>query len=256
MKSIELWLQSYGLNNTEITVYITILSHPEIKVTDIQRQTNLVRTTIYYTLAQLKSRGLVSENLQNNVKSYRATDISSLRHSIESDIADQQDKLEQLDSLNDVFAMLEKPALDTESYVARFEGTDAIKQSIDQALRCNSKRWHIIAARDNFLSYTSKKYQQYYLDERQRRGITAKTLWEPTDSKHVPSLQEIVYRNPRKLPEDFRSAFNSLVILYDDTTLIVDPPEQNTAHAIHNATSTNLLRMLHTTIWNNAERIK
>lgn len=223
---------------------------------DIQRQTGLVRTTIYHTLAQLKSRGLISENLQNNIKSYRATDSSSLRHSIESDIADQQVKLEQLDSLKASFALMEQPLSEEESFVARFEGDDAIKQAINQALRCDSKRWHIVASRDNFLAHTSKEYQQHYLKERERRGIISKTLWEPSNKKHPLTMQQILYRNPRKLPEEFLGAFQSLVIIYDNTALIIVPYDQKTAYAVHSESTAHLLRLLHVSIWNNAERVK
>lgn len=253
MEQLENWLVSYGLNNTEVAIYLCILKHPEIKVADIQRHTSLVRTTIYYTLAQLKSRGLLSENQQNNVKTYRAADISSLQRSIETTIAAQQQKLVQLENLQPLFARLEAKHPESESFVARFEGIEPIKQAIEQAFRCRSKRWHIIASRDNFLYHSTKSYQKYYLNERKRRGITAKTLWEPTDEFHSPSLEDVFYRNPRKLPEEFHGTFKSLIIIYDDTTLIIDPYALKTAHAIHNPTSTHLLRLLHEFTWANSK---
>lgn len=255
MDNLKKWLREYGLNSTEITVYLCILKHPETKTADIQRHTGLVRTTIYYTLAQLKSDGLVSENLQNNVKTYRAADISTLQHNIERGISEQQEKLNQLSNLAEQFASLQTAATNDASFVARYEGIGPVKQAIEDALRANSKRWHIIASRDNFLLHCSKQYQQYYLAERKRRGITAKTLWEPTDDFAVHNLEEVFYRNPRKLPNQFRGAFNSLIIMYDDTTLIIDPYKQKTAHAIHNATSTNLLRMLHEFVWAHSSQV-
>lgn len=255
MEKLKLWLGNYGLNKTEIDIYICILKHPEIKVSDIQKQTGLVRTTIYYTLAQLKSQGLLSENLQNNVKTYRATDINTLHNNIESEILDKKSQLDQLNDLGPMIKDLQSAVLQDSSYVARFEGIGPVKQAIEEALRCNSKRWHIIASRDNFLHYCSKQYQQYYLKERKRRGITAKTLWEPTDEFAVHDLEEVFYRNPRKLPEEFRGTFNSLIIIYDKTTLIVDPYEQKTAHAIHNPTSTHLLRLLHEFAWKNSAQV-
>jgi sugar-specific transcriptional regulator TrmB len=255
MDKVKKWLTSYGFNDTEIAVYMCILAHPEIRVSDIQRETGTGRTTIYYTIAQLKSRGLLSENMQNNVKTYRAADTETLKHAIETDIAVQQDKLQQLTSLEPMFDELMSSSLQDSSYVARFEGTGPIKQAIEQAMRCDSKRWHIIASRDNFLHHCSKKYQQYYLTERKRRGITAKTLWEPTDDFAVHNLEEMFYRNPRKLPDEFRGTFNTLIIMYDQTMLIVDSYDQKTAHAIHNPTSTHFMRMLHEYVWKNAERV-
>lgn len=256
MEEVNKWLASYGLNGTEITVYTTILQYPGTKVSELQRQTGLVRTTIYYTISQLKAAGLVSENTQNNVKTYRCAEVDALKRNIESGIAEQKQKLNQLEDIKDIFQNIQSKKAAKDSYVSRYEGVEGIKQSIEQAFRCDSKHWHIIASRNNFLYRMSKKYQQYYLAERKRRGITAKTLWEPTDSVKTPSLKDTFYRNPRLLPEEFRGAFNSLVILYDDTTLIIDPYSQKTAHAIHNAASTQLLRLVCDHIWQNAKPIK
>lgn len=255
MNPVKRWLKQYGLNETETAVYLCILSHPGYKVADIQRETSLVRTTIYYALSNLKTEGLVSENRQNNIRTYHASDMSSLEDKIQTTIHDQQQQLEELHDLKGAFDSLTCSAPSSDSYVARFEGTSSIKQAIEQAFRCESKRWHIIASRKNFLYYTSKSYKKYYLEERMRRGITAKTLWEPTDEFHTPSVEEVFYRNPRKLPVEFYGAFNSLVIIYDDTTLVIDPYDQKTAHAIHNPTSTRLLRLLHEFAWQHSEKI-
>ena len=249
MEEVKKWLASYGLNETEIKVYLCVLKLPDMKVSDIQIQTGLVRTTIYYALSNLKSGGLISENTQNNVRAYRCNDPDALRYKIEYEVAQQRQKLEQLDDLKAVFESIksEKPA--GQSHISRYEGIEPIKKAIEAAFRCDSKRWHIIASRDNFLYHMNKKYQRYYLDERKRRGITAKTLWEPTDSKPSLAIEDVFYRNPRTLPKEFQGAFNSLIILYDNTTLIIDPHAQKTAHAIHNQASTHLLRLLFDYIW-------
>ncbi|MFO0971005.1 MAG: helix-turn-helix domain-containing protein [Candidatus Saccharimonadales bacterium] len=252
MQPVIKWLHEYGLNQTEVKVYLCVLQNPAVKVSDIQRLTALVRTTLYYTLAELKTRGLISENLQNNVKSYRAADPDVLKNDIEAQIATNKKQLNELENLETIFNSLAEKKVAPESYVARFEGIAPIKGAIEQAFRCHSKRWHIIAARKNFLYFMSKQYQQYYLAERRRRGITAKTLWEPTEDFREPTLEDVLYRNQRRLPENFRGRFKSLVIIYDDTTLIIDPYEYKTAHAIHNATTARLLSMLHESIWHHA----
>lgn len=253
MRKIKEWLRSYGLNDTESTVYLCILEHPEIKVSDIQHLTGLVRTTIYNSLSQLKSDGLLSENLQNNVKTYRAADTKMLESNIQTKVVAEQHKLETLEELKPIFRSMQIKKPVTDSFVSRYEGIESVKQGIEEAFRCNTKRWYVIASRDNFLYHTSKQYQQYYLKERRRRNIISKTLWEPTDDFQTPSVEDVFYRNPRKLPKEFLGAFTSLVILYDDTTLIIDPYEEKTAYAVHDETSTHLLRLLFESIWRNAK---
>lgn len=256
MEDVNKWLESYGLNPTEISVYTCILQYPDVKVSDIQLQTGLVRTTIYYTLSKLKAEGLISENTQNNVKTYRCSDAGALKRNIESDISAQKQKLDQLESLEDIFENIKPKNIADTSHVARYEGVEAVKKSIEEAFRCESKQWHVIASRDNFLYRMSKPYQQYYLKERKRRDIKAKTLWEPTGEAKSISIEDTFYRNPRVLPEEFHGTFNSLVILYDDTTLIVDSYSQKTAHAIYNPAGTNLMRLMFDTIWRSSKTIK
>lgn len=254
MQQLQNWLKDYGLNSTAITVYLCVLKHPAVKAADIQRLTGIVRTTIYYAVAELKSKGLLSENLQNNVKTYRAADITNLQNSIELAIGEEKRKLETLINLKPVFDRLTKPEVKKETLVKRYEGLQSVKQAIEEAFRCDSRRWHVIASRDNFLSHTSKHYQRYYLKERKRRGIISKTLWEPVDEQHNLSLEDVFYRNPRRLPKEFLGAFTSLVIMYDDTTLIIDPYEQKTAHAIQDPTGTQLFRLMFETVWSNAQQ--
>lgn len=254
MDTIPQWLASYGLNQSEIKVYLSILQYPDTRVSNIQRRTGLVRTTIYYNISKLKTDGLISENLQNNVKTYRAADLSNLENNIESKIEEQKQKLKALNTLAPLFKKLQLRPSDDESYVSRYEGTESIKQAIEEAFRCQSKKWYVIASRDNFLYHTTSQYKKYYLEERNRRGIEAKTLWEPVDDLDLKKYKDDFHRNPRHLPPQFKGSFQSLVIIYDDTTLIIDPYNQKTAHAIHNSTSTKLMSQMFEAIWQAADK--
>lgn len=257
MNELEQWLISYGLNDTEIAVYLCIVEHPHSKTADVQKYTSLVRTTIYYSLAELKNKGLITENYQNNIKTYQANNPAVLATSIESEISHHTAMLDELQTVKTFFDTAGRAAATkSTTHVSRYEGEAAVKQAIELALRCDSKRWHVIASYDNFLRHTSKKFQQHYLSERKRRSILAKTLWEPRNSSKIPSTRDIVFRNPRILPTEFRGNFDSLVILYDDITLIVQPYEQLTAHAIHDASCTHLMRLLFMSIWSQAPSIK
>lgn len=255
MNSIEAWLKKFGLNDTETAVYLCILQHPHIRTADIQKQTGLVRTTIYYSLAELKTKGLISENSQNNIRTYHANDPSVLRTSIYRAITTQEHLLDELDLLGDSFARITQPSQD-DSRVARYEGDTAIKQAIDLALRCESKRWYILASHDNYLSHTSKQYQRYYLDEREHRGIIAHTLWEPHGSMKTPTTRSIVYRQPRELPTEFAGSFSGIIILYDDVTLHIGPHSSQSAHAIYDQSTTHIMRLLFMSLWRQAPPAK
>lgn len=246
-------LSSLGLTTSMCDVFIAIAKHPDSKTQDIQRYTQLVRTSIYYSLAQLKSLGLISESSQNNIRTYRVHDESHIRQKIQRSIAAEQEKLDQLTTVHGILeAMKTSPA--QSSHMSRYEGVEPIKTAIDQALRCTSKKWRIIAPYDNFLRHMPKSYQQHYLNERERRGISARTLWE----RHTPSspitLAAILSRSPRYLPDNFSGMFTSIVIIYDDSVLLIDSFEQQTAHIIHNSATAKLFALLFDSFWEQAQK--
>jgi sugar-specific transcriptional regulator TrmB len=254
MEQLIKWLKDFGLNDSEIRVYLAIVQYPHAKTNILQRETQLVRTTLYHTLSKLKAMGLVSENFQNNVRTYESNGPSILINQIEHDIQNSKKQLEQLNALQPLLTT-PKNTKNKESSVARYEGVRAIKQSLEQAFRCESKHWYIIAPRDNFLAHADKSFQKYYLEERQRRGITAKTLWEQVPSNYKPSTEDIFYRNPRHLPDSFNGTFSSMVILYDDTTLVINSYAKKTAHAISDIENTHLMRLMFNAIWDNAKKL-
>jgi len=246
------WLLSYGLNESETKVYLSILENPNIKVADIQRQTHIVRTTLYHNISLLKAKGLISESKTNNVSVYKTTGTNSFKSEIEHRIKNEKKSLLSLIELEKDLNNNKQNKLHG-SYIERFEGTNAVKQSIENAFRCDNKSWLIIAPVDNFLMGCSKKYQSYYLSEKKRRNIRSRTLWDPTKEINNPTLKDLFFRAPKKLPEEYRDNFKSLFIIYDNTTLIIDSYEQKTAHAIYNNDSTTILKLMFNSMWEIAE---
>lgn len=251
MQELTTWLRRFGLHDTAIEVYICITEHPHSRTADIQKYTQFVRTSIYYSLAELKTRGLISENLQNNIRTYYAHSPEALRTDVAQSIREQETLLEDLDQASAVFRSAQPLASQT-SLVSRYEGDIAIKQAIDLAMRCTSKKWYVIASHDNYLSHTTSQYKKYYVEERVRRGIITKTLWEPHDSMKTPSVKNTVFRNPKVLPDNFRGTFESLIIIYDTTVLFVSPHGQQTAHSVQDSATAQTLRLMFTAIWQDA----
>ncbi len=251
---IHKWLEEFGLNKSEITVYIAILEHPDSQVKELVAKTEILRTTLYNVLSQLKTKNLVTEATQNNVRSYRASDFSVFRHAIDARIQKDTKTIEGFEKVEQLLGSFAGTASAQDSYVERFEGVRGVKQSIEKAFRSKSKNWYIIAPVDNFLFNSPRSYQQYYLTERKRRGIKSKTLWDPIKEIENMSLEQSLFRAPRKLPEAFKGSFKSLFIIYDDTVLIIEGYDKKVAHAIHSVDSTQLMKLMFDTIWKGAEK--
>ena len=61
-------LRKIGLTEEEINIYILLLRKGGSKATLLSKDLGVARTTVYRFLASLHDKGLVGENIQNNVK--------------------------------------------------------------------------------------------------------------------------------------------------------------------------------------------
>ena len=64
-------LKRIGLADEEINIYILLLRKGASKATTISKDLGVARTTTYRFLASLQEKGLVSENIQNNLRWWR-----------------------------------------------------------------------------------------------------------------------------------------------------------------------------------------
>lgn len=65
-------LDKIGLNNKQANVYLALLELGEAKITDIAKQANLKRPTVYLIIAELELQGLVSVVVKGKKKIYSA----------------------------------------------------------------------------------------------------------------------------------------------------------------------------------------
>ena len=80
---IEEVLQSIGLENKEIKIYLALLGEPESTATKISKHTSIDRTFIYELLNKLIEKGLASYVIKNNIKYFSAVDPGVLLKNLE-----------------------------------------------------------------------------------------------------------------------------------------------------------------------------
>ena len=61
-------LRKIGLTDGEVNIYLFLLKKGHSKATVISKELGVARTTIYRFLSSLHEKGLISENIQNNVR--------------------------------------------------------------------------------------------------------------------------------------------------------------------------------------------
>jgi hypothetical protein len=110
---------------------------------------------------------------------------------------------------------------DQKPTVAFFEGVDAVKNVIMEMLYCKGKEIHSIVPKENFFWEIGQDFVELFVEERVRRSIKTKNLWEASISKELMKQYYDGLSQVRILPHVMHGHFKTTIFMYDDKTLYV-----------------------------------
>ena len=250
MKDANALLASLGLTRTEIAVYRAGLIRSPASASELARTTGIKRPTVYHALETLMLKGLAAKKGSGARLAFTMADPMALKSLVDREI----DRLEARKSSIEALApILAKQASPSKVDVAHYEGLEGVRAVVEEALYCRSRRWEIIAPKENFFSQFDKAYAKYFLETRDRRGIIARSLWEKGLPRHVLSERELKQRNPRWLPDSVKGAFASLIILFDDKAAIISSYDALSAILIRSEEVHATFRAMFEALWTGAE---
>lgn len=232
MNNINEILKSIGLTSTEVTIYTAGLAYDFISVNELEKQTQIKRTTIYHSLDTLMNKGLAAKKGTESKYVFSMSNPENINKMLDAEIDNLQNKK---DNLNKIIPLLKQKIKETGSgfKILHYEGVSGVKLSIEEALYCKSREWNIIAPYRNFFSELSLDYAKYFMQTRNERQIKARSLWEGIFDKKVLSSDDIKKRNPRFLPKGMKGKFKSVIIIFDDKVLIISSLAELSSILIH-----------------------
>lgn len=244
-------LNNFGLTQTEQKIYLTGLKNSEVGVSELVKSTGINRTTAYHALDTLTQKGFAKETKIQGQLAYQMAAPLELIDNIKF----QQNKLDkQIDELQILAPSF--PSARTKSdatHIEKFETIDGIKAAIEKALYCRSRKWNIIAPRDNFFSQVDRAYADYFMATRRERSIIARTLWESPAAKQDLTLSDLVVRRPRYLPPTFKGKFKSVIISFDDKALFISSADNLGAVLIQSQEMVDTLNVMFESLWLSAK---
>lgn len=124
-------LEKTGLTEGDSKVYLALLELGESSVGEIEKKTQLQRTSIYFSLNKLIEQGLISFNLKNNVKYFQASKPERI-----SDILEQRKK--DFDKIiPEINSLINKEKEELE--VGTFQGYNALRNLMDHRIQSLKK---------------------------------------------------------------------------------------------------------------------
>lgn len=212
-------LQTLGLTDSEIAVYLTMLSGARA-ARDLVKSTQLKRPTVYYALGALEKRGLISKTGSEGEKKFSVEPVQRLLSFAEEKLTEAQ-ALKQ--NITELLPSLTPTLTASEHYpaVAFFEGKEAVKRAIMDMLYCKSRQINSVVPTDNFFWQTGKDFAQTFVEQRARRKIKTKNLWEEIDAKNSLKQYYAELSEIRVLPEVMKGKFKTAIFLYDNKVIYI-----------------------------------
>lgn len=239
--SIETVLGEAGVNQSECQVYLAGLGET-CSSAELLAATGLPRPTLMAALKALREFGLCkTQRRDGRSLTYTMLPVTNIKGYLGAQVRAIDDLMERIDQVS--------VGQGNHAVTQHADSQQGVQDFLELALRCKSRQWHIMAPRDNALSYMPASYIDYFKRTRKERQIQSETLWESQTSDQQVSLADTLMRKPRYVPENIGGTISSMFLLFDDKLLIIDGTTHPSATLITSATTADTFRLLFTMAW-------
>lgn len=218
-------LQRVGLSDKAAKVYLSALTLGEATVLTLAKHSGVKRTSIYYTLEELRTLGALIETKRQKKVYYLPVEPKELIKRLRERVFEAEDYVEQLEKMK--HSVYKKPR------VYFLYGPTGFKKIWDMVFASRDKEFRIITEGKNFLDFVREKYilddiiknkkqlkissRQLIVDSPYARDIIAKDKAENRTSKILPKYHKLPFT------EVICSEFVAFISpRFDDTLFVVE----------------------------------
>ena len=235
-------LQTYGLDDNEIAVYLACLELGPAKVQQIADKTKIKRTTIYLIAEKLKQRGLLSDFNKPSGVQYIASPPKQLLRNLKDQERGIEEALPELEALANVEAS--KPQ------VRFYEGKAGILEIVEDTLKIpNSEVLFMSSLSDIYQFVTAAYDEKYYIPTRVEKNIYFKALVRKDIRAHQLAKNNAKeMRELKFLPDN--AVFTATQFIYQNKIAYISPKTEHIGIIIESTELANLEREKFNLLWN------
>lgn len=238
-KSLEILLKHAGVSKSEREVYIAGLKKP-LTTSELVDILPLPRSTITTALKNLQECNLCrSEAVNKRTFRYYMLPVHNLNAYLSAKASRLYEVMEELSTFQ---------APETEMINKTANGQEEVQALLELALRCKTRKWHIIATKNNPIKFMDKSYTNYFKSVRNERQIESLTLWDNT-GKRALGLQDLLMRKPRFIPDNITQKIPGLLLAFDDSLLMIEGEMSPRAVLIENPAITQTYKIVFELAW-------
>lgn len=249
-KALKSYLVDFGLNDKEISIYISLLQAGPSTIMDLSRKTGIKRSTTHNNVEELIKKGLVSQTNYGERRMVIAEDPEKLKFLLEQRKWDVQ-KLEKVmpDLVSTIYEMVPQAKTNSKVDVKYYEGERGFKEVCQRSISQSTKEVLFISNKEEWRRvYTEEYGKEYYIPARLKKKLFLKEL--TTDSKTARDFKgedKKLFRETRILPETYQ--FKPTIIICDTEVSIMLSSEPYTAIVIEDVEVANAFRMMFNFMW-------
>ncbi len=232
-------LKQAGLSQSERVVYLAGAGR-DYSTAEFVAKLDLPRSTITAALRELQNFRLCTpEPIDLKSYRYRMEPLSKLNSYLSDQASELSNLMESISTLPQ-----NSPSLVTKQVI----GQEAVQELLELALRCKTRKWQIIAAKDNPIRFMPKNYTTYFKNVRNERQIESLSLWDSQGKRSV-GLHDLLMRKPRYVPTNVSTKIPGLLLAYDDSLLMLEGKSSPQAVLIENTAIAQTFRIIFEMAW-------
>lgn len=213
-------LRKIGLTNSEIEVYIDLLTYGDSLASEISNRVKISRTYIYDSIKTLIDKGFIAYVIKNNRKYFKALEVEKILEYLNYKTGELESQKHEVKELIKELKTFQKPSGE-KPVVEIFEGKEGLKTILNDVVKTgeNVIGW---GATDKIKNYLPNWFLEKYVKEREKKKINLRQLYTQNTG---------VLKSPRAkfkaIPKEFSSPVtfgcygNKIIIFFWSETPII-----------------------------------
>lgn len=249
-KTVLGYLQEFGLNDKEITIYLTLLKTGPSTIMDLARKTAIKRSTTHNNVEELIKKGLVSQTNYGERRMVIAENPEKLKFLLEQrkwEVNKLETNMDQI--VGEIFQIVPKAKENTRTEVKYYDGEKGFKEVCQRSITNSKDEVLFISNIDEWRKvYTESYGKDYYIPARKKKKVFLREL--VIDTNQGQDFKKDDANNLREskiLPKDFQ--FNTTLIITDSDVSIMISTEPYKAISIEDADVVSTFKNIFENLW-------
>lgn len=256
-KTVIGYLQEFGLNDKEITIYLTLLKVGPSTIMDLARKTGIKRSTTHNNVEELIKKGLVSQTNYGERRMVIAEDPEKLKFLLEQrkwDVNKLEKNMNEI--VNEIYEIVPKAKENSQVEVKYYTGEKGFKEVCQRSILHSTKEVRFIENIEEWRKvYTEEYGKEYYIPARLKKNLFLKTLAvQNIKAEEFKNADKKTLRETRYLPANIK--FKPTFIICDDEVSIMISSEPYTAILIEDKDTADMFRSLFDYLWDKVGEAK